>query len=60
VLWTNPSGSKLIVVAHRPGANAITHNTASYHIEIGVLTGNKFAPLHGAPSASTPNGWPVF
>lgn len=57
MLWTSLSGSTLIVVAHKPGANAITHNVASYPIEIGVLTGNKFTPLHGVPLA---NGWPVF
>jgi hypothetical protein len=59
VLWTSATGNTLIVIAHKPGANAITHNMASYPIEIGVLTGNKFTPLHGVPSAST-NGWPVF
>jgi hypothetical protein len=59
VLWTSLSGSTLIVVAHKPGANAITHNMANYPIEIGVLTGNKFTPLHGVPLANT-DGWPVF
>jgi hypothetical protein len=59
VLWTNPSGSKLIVVAHKPGAPTITRTITRYPIEVGVLTGNKFTPLHGAP-ASFVNGWPVF
>jgi hypothetical protein len=60
VLWTSPSGSKLIVVAHKPGAGTITRRTADYPIEIGVLAGNTFTPLHGAPPANTPAGWPVW
>jgi hypothetical protein len=60
VLWTSPSGSKLIVVAHKPGASTVSHGTANYPIVIGVLTGNKFTPLPGAPPADSPNGWPVF
>jgi hypothetical protein len=46
-------------VAHKPGAGTITHKRANYPIEIGVLTGDKFTPLSGAP-ADTRIGWPVF
>jgi hypothetical protein len=52
VLWANSSGSTLIVLAHTPGATArpFRHSdVAAYGIEFGVLTGNRFTPLPGAP-----------
>jgi hypothetical protein len=62
VLWTNSSGSKLIVLAHKPGAPAKaphSGNGADYGIEFGVLDGNGFTPLPGAPSPG-PNAWPAW
>jgi hypothetical protein len=62
VLWTNPSGSKLIVLAHKPGAPAKdphSTNSAGYGIEFGVLNGNRFTPLPGAPRPG-PNSWPAW
>ncbi len=64
VLWSNPSGSKLIVVAHPPGAKpARAHdspNSAGYGIELGVVTGKHFTPLPGAPSLRGPGPWPAW
>jgi len=62
VLWANASGSTLIVLAHVPGTptkdpHAI--NSAGYRIEFGVLRGNQFTPLPGAP-APGPGAWPVW
>jgi hypothetical protein len=54
VLWTDSSGSTLIVLAHVPGApekDPRSVNSAGYRIEFGVLRGNQFTPLPGAPSA---------
>jgi hypothetical protein len=62
VLWTNSSGSTLIVLAHKPGAPAKdpqSINSAGYAIEFGVLHGNRFTPLPGAPRPG-PNPWPVW
>jgi hypothetical protein len=62
VLWTNSSGSKLIVLAHKPGRPAKaphSGNAADYGIEFGVLEGNRFTPLPGAPSPG-PNAWPAW
>jgi hypothetical protein len=62
VLWTNPSGSKLIVLAHKPGAPAKdphSTNSAGYGIEFGMLNGNRFTPLPGAPRPG-PNSWPAW
>jgi hypothetical protein len=62
VLWANSSGSKLIVLAHKPGAPAKaphSGNAADYGIEFGVLSGNRFTPLPGAPRPG-PNAWPVW
>ena len=61
-LWANSSGSKLIVLAHQPGVPAkVPHSTsvAGYGIEFGVLEGNRFTPLPGAPRPG-PNPWPVW
>jgi hypothetical protein len=62
VLWTNSSGSKLIVLAHKPGQPAEapqSGNAADYGIEFGVLEGNRFTPLPGAPRPG-PNAWPAW
>jgi Tol biopolymer transport system component len=62
VLWTNSSGSTLIVLAHKPGVptkDPRSINSAGYGIEFGVLHGNQFTPLPGAP-APGPNPWPVW
>ncbi|HKA98670.1 MAG TPA: hypothetical protein VKD66_20575 [Streptosporangiaceae bacterium] len=62
VLWTNPSGSTLIVLAHKPGAptkDPHSRNSAGYGIEFGVLRGDRFTPLPGAPSPG-PGAWPVW
>jgi hypothetical protein len=64
VLWTNSSGSTLIVLAHTPGPPArMPHSTnvAGYGIELGVLNGNRFTPLPGAPGQSRgPVPWPAW
>jgi len=62
VLWANSSGSKLIVLAHQPGRPARaphSGNAADYGIEFGVLSGNTFTPLPGAPRPG-PNAWPAW
>jgi hypothetical protein len=62
VLWTNSSGSKLIVLAHKPGQPAkapYSGNSADYGIEFGVLSGSRFTPLPGAPRPG-PNAWPAW
>jgi hypothetical protein len=62
VLWTNRSGSTLIVLAHKPGVptkDPHSPNSAGYGIEFGVLRGNQFTPLPGAPGAG-PSAWPTW
>lgn len=64
VLWSNTSGSTLIVLAHKPGPavpdpRSFHARSAGYGIEFGVLTGNGFTPLPGLPSPG-PNPWPVW
>lgn len=62
VLWTNPSGGTLIVLAHVPGVPAKdpqSVNSAGYQIEFGVQRGNQFTPLPGAPRPG-PGPWPVW
>ena len=62
VLWTNSSGSTLIVLAHKPGVptkDPQSINSAGYGIEFGVLNGNRFTPLPGAPPPG-PNPWPIW
>ena len=65
VLWTNHSGSKLIVVAHRPGPPVPfgKHGRdAGNPIEFGVVSGSLFTPLPGAPSLQSLGfgSWPVW
>jgi hypothetical protein len=52
VLWTNADGSTLLVLAHRPGVtlSPTPHSPAAvFPVEFGVLHGNRYAPLPGAP-----------
>jgi len=63
VIWTNPSGSTLIVVAHKPGKPSLaphSTNVAGYGIEISALTGNRYTPLPGAPLPGSLNSWPTW
>jgi hypothetical protein len=63
VLWTNSSGSTLIVLAHVPGPPARdphSSDSAGYAIEFGVLTGNRFTPLPGAPRPGGFTPWPTW
>ncbi|HZZ55547.1 MAG TPA: hypothetical protein VFE26_14840, partial [Trebonia sp.] len=62
-LWTNASGSTLIVVAHPPGLKHVgvnAGNTAIWSQVISVLTPRKFVRLPGAPSAESPLRWPAW
>src|SRR2546430_14114254 len=62
VLWTNSSGSTLIVIAHVPGPptkDPRSRNVAGYRIEFGVQRGDRFIPLPGAPSQG-PGSWPTW
>jgi hypothetical protein len=64
VLWTNATGSKLIVAAHppetRPARDPHSHDVATYRLQIGVVTGDRFTPLPGAPSTASAAPWPTW
>jgi hypothetical protein len=63
VLWTNSSGSTLIVLAHVPGVpvkDPHSINSADYGIEFGVLNGSRFTPLPGVPRPGAFNPWPTW
>jgi hypothetical protein len=64
VLWTNASGSTLIVVDRQPGLKHVTVSggggTAYWRPVISVLTPDKFVPLPRAPSAPSPQRWPAW
>jgi hypothetical protein len=63
VLWTNSSGSTLIVLAHVPGVptkDPQSTNSAGYGIEFGMLSGNTFTPLPGAPRPGAFTPWPTW
>lgn len=63
VLWSNPSGSKLIVVAHIPGKpvrDPRSRDSAGYGLTVGVVSGNNFTPIPGAPSPNSTDGWPAW
>jgi len=63
VLWANSSGSTLIVLAHVPGVptkDPHSTNSAGYGIEFGVLNGNRFTPLPGAPRPGGFTPWPTW
>ena len=57
VLWTNASGSTLIVVADVAGAQP-----GKYRLQIGAVTGKSFTPLPGGQmdTASGPASYPVW
>ena len=58
VLWSNADGSTLIVVAHQPGAAA--NSSGNFPIQFGVLRGNRYTPLPGAPSPNHLSVWPAW
>jgi hypothetical protein len=65
VLWTNASGSTLIVVANVPGARPGNNRLpirSKYHLQIGVVTGNSFRPLPGLQmdTADGPVSYPAW
>jgi hypothetical protein len=63
VLWTNMSGSTLIVAAHQPGLKHVRvagGNAAGWRQVVSVVTPEKFAPLPGAPSAPGPGRAPAW
>ena len=63
VLWTNASGSTLIVLAHQPGVKPtrLRHSTsASYGTRYSVLRGDQLTPIPGAPHAGGLGAWPVW
>jgi len=63
VLWTNSSGSTLIVLAHVPGPPAKdprSTNSAAYSIEFGVQRGDQFTPLPKAPRPGGFSPWPTW
>ncbi len=64
VLWTNASGSTLIVVDRQPGLKHVTvsggGDTAIWRPVISVLTPEKFVPVPGAPSTASPQRWPAW
>ena len=52
MLWTNADGSTLLVLAHRPGVTVKARPRPArgrFPIEFGVLHGNRYTPLPGAP-----------
>lgn len=64
VLWTNASGSTLIVVDREPGLKQVGvsggGDTAIWRPVISVLTPQKFVPIPRAPSTPSPQRWPAW
>jgi hypothetical protein len=63
VLWTNASGSTLIVLAHQLGvtpARTRHSNSADYRTEYSMLRGDQYTPIPGAPRAGGLGAWPVW
>ena len=61
VLWTNASGSTLIVVDRQPGLTVGGGGRfARWRPVISVLTPGKFVPVPGAPSTPSPLRWPAW
>jgi hypothetical protein len=58
VLWTNADGSTLLVVAHQPGVPASP--AGDFGIQFGVLRGNRYTPLPGAPNPNQLSVWPAW
>ncbi|MGI8449740.1 MAG: hypothetical protein ACR2MP_21680, partial [Streptosporangiaceae bacterium] len=63
VLWANPSGSALIVMAHRPGVVPVPFHhgdSADYSLVISAVSQNKFIPLTGTPAGNGLDPWPTW
>jgi hypothetical protein len=63
VLWTNTSGSTLIVVGHQPGLKhlrVVAGNAAGWRDVVSVVTPQKFVQVPGAPSTQIPSRWPTW
>jgi hypothetical protein len=63
VLWTNTSGSTLIVVGHQPGlkhVRVVAGNAAGWRDVVSVVTPEKFVLVPGAPSTQVPSRWPTW
>ena len=63
VLWTNADGSTLLVLAHRPGVTVRPTSPSSgsvFPIEFGVLHGNQYTPLPGAPGLGRLSIFPAW
>ncbi len=58
VLWANADGSTLLVVAHQPGVTA--DSQGDFPIQFGILRGNRYTPLPGAPGPNRLSVWPVW
>ncbi len=58
MLWSNADGSTLLVVAHQPGATA--NSQGNFPIQFGVLRGNRYTPLPGAPGPNRLSVWPAW
>jgi len=58
VLWTNADGSTLLVVAHQPGVTV--DSQGGFPIQFGVLRGNRYTPLPGAPNPDKLDVWPAW
>jgi len=63
VLWTNADGSTLLVLAHRPGVTLSPTSPsggAVFPVEFGVLHGNRYTPLPGAPGLGRLSNFPAW
>jgi hypothetical protein len=63
VLWTNTSGSTLIVVGHQPGlkhVRVVAGNAAGWRDVVSVVTPQKSVLVPGAPSTQIPSRWPTW
>jgi hypothetical protein len=63
VLWTNASGSTLIVVDRQPGLKHVSvsgGDMAYWHPVFSVLTPGRFVRIPGAPSTQSPHRWPAW
>jgi hypothetical protein len=58
VLWANADGSTLLVVAHQPGVPASPEG--NFSIQFGVLRGDRYTPLPGAPNPNRLSVWPAW
>lgn len=63
VLWTNADGSTLLVLAHRPGVTVSPTSPSAgavFPIKFGVLHGNRYTPLPGAPRLGQLSSFPAW